>query len=85
MLRFEPEPSLDERAICDRARAGGVDPADTIRDVHDEIKDSDPDGIDAEKLQLRWVRTLGYLSGQYRKLMKDTDIDEMEEELDLLQ
>lgn len=59
--------------------------ADTIRDVHGEIEDRDPDDIDDEKLQIRWVRTLGYLSGQYRKLMKDTDIDEMEDELALLQ
>ena len=59
--------------------------ADTIQDVHDDIEDRDPDDIDAEKLQIRWIRTLGYLAGQYRKLMKDTDIDEMEDELALLQ
>lgn len=59
--------------------------AETIRDVHDEVEARDPEEIDAEKLHIRWVRTLGYLSGQYRKLMKDTDIDEMEEDLQFLE
>lgn len=40
----------------------------------------DPD----EDLLIRWVRTQGYLAGQYRKLMRDTDLDEMQEDLDLL-
>ena len=59
--------------------------ADNIRAVDDRIDAREFKDADDEQLQIRWVRTLGYLSGQYRKLMKDTDIDEMEDELELLQ
>lgn len=37
-----------------------------------------------EKILIRWIRTQGYLAGQYRKLMKDVDIDEMQDDLELL-
>jgi hypothetical protein len=37
-----------------------------------------------ERILIRWIRTQGYLAGQYRKLMKDTDIDEIQDDLELL-
>lgn len=57
----------------------------TIRTVRARIEDYDPDSPEEEQLYIRWVRTLGYLSGQYRKLVKDADIDEMQADLDLVQ
>lgn len=59
--------------------------ADTMHNLHDEIEAREPMSIDEEELHIKRIRTLGYLSGHYRKLMKDTDIDEMEDELALLQ
>lgn len=58
--------------------------AEQIRDVRDRIAERDDETEGDEHLSIKWIRTLGYLSGQYRKLMKDTDIDEMEEDLELL-
>ena len=60
--------------------------ADQIRTVEERIEaiDPDPDDLEAQRLQIKWTRTLGYLAGQYRKLMKDTDIDELEEDVELL-
>lgn len=59
--------------------------AQTIQTIHAQLQtmewDSSPED---QKLAIKWIRTLGYLTGQYRKLMKDTDIDEMESELGLL-
>lgn len=37
-----------------------------------------------DRLLIRWIRAQGYLAGQYRKLMKDTDIDEIQDDLELL-
>jgi len=40
---------------------------------------------DEERLQLTRLRTLGHLARQYRLLVRDEDIDEMEADVDLLQ
>ena len=63
--------------------------ADQIREIDarlDRLDDEiDPEDLKAQRMQVKWTRTLGYLSGQYRKLMKDTDIDELEEDVELLE
>jgi len=61
-----------------------TDLAETIETVERQI---DPDGaesLDEQKLQIQWVRTFGHLVGQYRMLMRDDDIDEMQGDLELL-
>jgi HAMP domain-containing protein len=40
---------------------------------------------DAERLQLKRLRTLAQLARQYRLLARDADVDTMEAEVDLLQ
>lgn len=55
-----------------------------IRAIDERLEDIDAEAGMDEEVQIRWTRTLGYLSGQYRKLLKDTDINEMEEDLELL-
>lgn len=51
----------------------------------DEAIDSEPaeDPTD-ERLRLQQLRTLGSLAGEYRRLQKDRDLDEMAEEIDFL-
>lgn len=57
---------------------------ETMEDLHDRILSATVDSMEAEELHLKRVRTLGYLANQYRKLKRDTDIDEMEDDLELL-
>lgn len=57
----------------------------TMDVVGDRIDASDPETAEEERLLIRWVRTQGYLAGQYRRLKADTDLDEMEEELELFE
>jgi hypothetical protein len=57
---------------------------EAIRDTRDRTRSREIETLEDERMQIRWYRTLGYLSGQYRKLQKDTDIDEMEDDLELL-
>jgi hypothetical protein len=59
--------------------------ADTIRALDRAIDDEPPADPDAEGRWLQRMRTLGRLAGEYRKLEKDRDLDEMAEELALLQ
>ena len=71
-------PRTDREAVLERL-------ADTIELTHDRVESLEIDSHEDQELQIKWIRTLGYLSGQYRKLLKDEDLDEMAEELELLQ
>jgi len=63
--------------------------AERIRAVDDRLnrldEEVDPDDLEAQRMQDKWTQSLGYLAGQYRKLTNDTDIDELEEDVELLQ
>ena len=60
--------------------------ADRITEIDGLLDDLDPDPDDpkAQRLQIRWTRTLGYLTGQYRKLLNDEDIDQLQADVELL-
>lgn len=58
---------------------------DTIEDVHAQLEVGAADDLEAERMQIRWTRTLGYLVGQYRKLQAETDIDELQADVELLE
>ncbi|MFC4438567.1 MULTISPECIES: hypothetical protein [Natrialbaceae] len=74
----DPSPDRTDRDdVLDRL-------ADTIELTHDRIETTEAESPDAQELQIKWIRALGYLAGQYRKLLKDEDLDEMAAEIDLL-
>ena len=56
-----------------------------IGDLKMRIDRLDPETTEDDRLYLEHVRTLGQLAGQYRLLTRDTDIDEMQDRLELLQ
>lgn len=58
---------------------------DGMDDLSEDLSTADPDGPAEEKLQLRRYHELGYLANQYRKLKRDTHLDEMDERLALLE
>lgn len=58
---------------------------DAIHDVRHRTKERNVETPEDEQMLIKWYRTLATLSGQYRMLQRDTDIDEMEAELELLQ
>ncbi|MDG5761531.1 hypothetical protein QA600_19555 [Natronococcus sp. A-GB1] len=78
MSRRNSTPRTDREAVLERL-------ADTIELTHDRVESLEIDSHEDQELQIKWIRALGYLSGQYRKLLKDEDLDEMAEELELLQ
>ena len=58
--------------------------AETIETTHGRVETFEADSREDEELLIKWIRALGYLSGQYRKLLKDEDLDEMAAELELI-
>lgn len=54
-------------------------------DLSGDISAVDPVTPEEETLQLRRYHELGYLANQYRKLQRDTDLDEMDDRLELLE
>lgn len=58
----------------------------TIRSLHARIQAEADTSLepDAERLQLERIRTLAHVTSQYRLLVQDADVDEMDAELDLL-
>jgi|GEM_PF-1520369 hypothetical protein len=59
--------------------------AETIEATHERIDDFEATSADEQELLIKWIRALGYLTGQYRKLLKDEDLDELRETADLLE
>lgn len=58
--------------------------ASRIREIDNRLDtlDLDPDDLEAQQLQIKWTRALGYLGGQYRKLVNDRDLDKMEQDIE---
>ncbi|RJT07998.1 hypothetical protein [Halococcus sp. IIIV-5B] len=61
--------------------------SDQLHRIDDRLSESDlaSDDVQKQEIRIKWLRTLATLSGEYRKLMKDSDMDEFEEDLELLQ
>ncbi|MCU4926467.1 hypothetical protein OB905_10800 [Halobacteria archaeon AArc-dxtr1] len=57
---------------------------ETIQTTHSRIQQFEVDADADEELVIKWIRAQGYLAGQYRKLLKDEDLDEMADELEML-
>lgn len=73
----EPDPSREREEIMTKLATR----IDSIDDRVARLMSADETD---ERVLIRWIRTQGYLAGQYRKLMKDTDIDEIQDDLELL-
>jgi hypothetical protein len=58
---------------------------DGMDDLSTDIAAAEPATTEDEKLQLRRYHELGYLANQYRKLKRDTELDEMGDRLALLE
>lgn len=57
----------------------------TIGTLERSIDQQVPETPAEQRWYLEQVRTLGQLAGQYRLLTRDTDVDEMQDQLELLQ
>lgn len=58
---------------------------DAMNELQQAIEDVDPETVEEQQLQLRRYHELGYLANQYRKLQRDTDLDEMDQRIELIE
>ena len=58
---------------------------DGIAEAHDKVTSGRVYDPENEKVRIQWIRALAYASGQYRQLMKDKDLEEMQERLEAIE
>lgn len=58
---------------------------DGLREAHRKVENGRVYDAENENVRQGWMRTLGYLAGQYRQLKKDQDLEEMQDRLDRLE
>ena len=54
---------------------------DGIAEAHEKVTSGRVYNPENEKVRIQWIRALAYAAGQYRQLMKDKDLEEMEQRL----
>jgi len=54
---------------------------DGMREAHEKVKNGRVYDARNEEVRQKWIRTLGYIAGQYRQLKKDEDLEELDERL----
>jgi hypothetical protein len=58
---------------------------DGIQEAHEKVTSGRVYDAENEKVRIKWIRALAYAAGQYRQLMKDKDLEEMEDRLEQLE
>lgn len=58
---------------------------DGIQEAHEKVTSGRVYNAENEKVRIKWIRALAYAAGQYRQLMKDKDLEEMEERIEKLE
>ncbi|RBI58309.1 hypothetical protein DMJ13_27315 [halophilic archaeon] len=58
---------------------------DGLEEAHRKVESGRVYDAENEKVRQGWFRTLGYIAGQYRQLMKDKELEEMNERLERLE
>lgn len=57
---------------------------DLVREAYDKAKNGRVRDAENERVRQGWFKTVGYLAGQYRQLVKDEDLEELQEDLENL-
>lgn len=55
---------------------------DGLREAHRKVESGRVYDPENEKVRQGWLRTLGYLAGQYRQLRRDEDLEQMRQDID---
>ena len=58
---------------------------DGMREAHEKVKKGRVYDARNEEVRQKWIRTLGYIAGQYRQIKKDEDLEELDERLSELE
>ena len=88
------EPQDDARTNGEPPTEGDTHPSrdevlslleDGMKEAHEKVKNGRVYDARNEEVRQKWIRTLGYIAGQYRQLKKDEDLEELDERLSNLE
>ncbi|MDZ7703889.1 MAG: hypothetical protein U5L04_05340 [Trueperaceae bacterium] len=57
---------------------------DALREAHRKVESGRVYDAEAERVRIKWIRTVGYMADQYRKVLRDDDLEQMRAEIDEL-
>lgn len=57
---------------------------DAMDEAHRKVESGRVRDAENERVRQGWFRVLGYLAGQHRHVLKDKELEEMQEEIELL-
>lgn len=79
--RAEPpdpfEENMDREEVLDRLE-------DVLEEAHRKATNGRVRNAENEKVRIQWMKAVGYLAGQYRQLVRDKDLEELQEEIEQL-
>ena len=55
---------------------------DALREAHRKVESGRVYDAESERVRIKWIRTVGYMADQYRKVLRDEDLEEMRREID---
>lgn len=58
---------------------------DGVREAHRKVESGRVYDTDNEKVRIQWIRALAYATGQYRQMLRDKELEEMNERLEALE
>ena len=58
---------------------------DALQEAHRKAKSGRVYDPEAERVRIKWIRAVGYCADQYRKLLRDEDLERMNERLTALE
>lgn len=58
---------------------------DALREAHRKVESGRVYDAEAERVRIKWVRAVGYCADQYRKLLRDDDLEEFDRRLTQLE
>jgi len=58
---------------------------DALREAHRKAKSGRVYDAEKERVRIKWIRAVGYCADQYRKLLRDEDLEELDERIAALE
>lgn len=69
--------NMDREEVLDRLE-------DVLEEAHRKAINGRVRDAENEKVRQGWMKAVGYLAGQYRQLIRDKDLEELQEEIEAL-
>lgn len=69
--------NMDREEVLDRLE-------DVLEEAHRKATNGRVRDAENEQVRIRWIKAVGYLAGQYRQLVRDKDLEQLQAEIEQL-